>query len=99
MRQTSRLLLACLAMLLPSLASAQERPGFQADEAVSVPRIALAELKKLVDAGRVTLVDVRDLQSYRSGHIPGAIAIPLGTESQHIARLREAKKPIVTYCA
>ncbi|NWF71031.1 MAG: rhodanese-like domain-containing protein [Chloroflexi bacterium] len=44
-----------------------------------------------------TLVDVRTLEEYQDGHIPGALHIPLDELS---ARLREipAEKPIVVVC-
>ena len=36
-----------------------------------------AETKKLLDARKVTLVDVRDAEEYAEDHIPGAINIPV----------------------
>ena len=35
-----------------------------------------AETKKLLDAGKVTLIDVRDTEEYAEDHIPGAVNIP-----------------------
>jgi rhodanese-related sulfurtransferase len=45
-----------------------------------------------------TLVDVRTTEEYRSGHIPGAVNIPLNTLP---ARLKEipADRPVVVVCA
>jgi thiosulfate/3-mercaptopyruvate sulfurtransferase len=34
------------------------------------------ETKKLLDAGKVTIVDVRDVDEYTEDHIPGAVNIP-----------------------
>ncbi len=34
------------------------------------------ETKKLLDAGKVTIVDVRDTEEYAEDHIPGAVNIP-----------------------
>lgn len=85
--------LAILAVLLGPPAFGQV-----ADEA-SVPRIALADFKKAVDAGQVAIVDVRDAASYAGGHLPGAISVPLEALPQRLAALKASKKPIVTYCA
>lgn len=70
---------------------AQQAPG----------RIEIDELRKLQAAKHVLVVDVRDAGSFATGHIPGAINIPLGQEEQdaHSSRLRAEKRPIVTYCA
>lgn len=47
--------------------------------------------------GQFVLVDVRQPEEYRSGHIPGARLVPLGElEARHGELAREKK--IVTYC-
>ena len=49
-------------------------------------RIALAELKRLLDAkADVILIDVRNQLDYNFGHIPGAISMPFpdGIETRH----------------
>ena len=54
--------------------------------AVEPERIALAELKRLLDAKEnVTLIDVRALIHHNFGHIPGAISMPFpdGIEARH----------------
>jgi ubiquinone/menaquinone biosynthesis C-methylase UbiE len=64
-------------------------------------RIGVDEFKKLAAANNVLVVDVRDPESFRDGHLPGAelimiedIAAGKGTE-----RLRGERRPIVTYCS
>src|SRR4030095_7467860 len=42
-----------------------------------VKRIGVDEAKRLIDEGRVRLVDVREPDEWTSGHIPQAIHIPL----------------------
>ncbi len=65
------------------------------------PRISQEEFKKLRAEGQVVVVDVRDADSYKAGHIPGAISIPLDqiTAPEHVKDLKAAGKPIITYCA
>ena len=61
----------------------------------------MAEFKKLLAANTVLVIDVRDAQSFATGHIPGARSIPLGSllEPARVAELKAAKKEIVLYCA
>ena len=55
------------------------------------------ELLRRVRSGEVTVLDVRPLEEYRAGHIPGAISIPVGELK---ARLKELPKgaEVVAYC-
>ena len=45
-----------------------------------------------------TLVDVRTPEEYNSGHIEGAINIPLDQVPQKLNEIRELPKPIIAYC-
>jgi ubiquinone/menaquinone biosynthesis C-methylase UbiE len=51
-------------------------PGSDADWKAPVLRISLDEFKRLLAVDGVIVVDVRDGQSYREGHIPGALSMP-----------------------
>ena len=62
-------------------------------------RIEWAEFKKLYDAKKIALVDVRGAEAFTAGHIPGARSVPLDQIEQRADALRKLKKPIVTYCA
>lgn len=73
------------------------RPASTDTELNSVPRIPLAEARQRVENRAVTLIDVRDANSYIAGHIPGAIQIPLARIEGEINYLPRGK-PIVTYC-
>jgi rhodanese-related sulfurtransferase len=55
------------------------------------------ELLRRVREGKVTVLDVRPIEEYRAGHIPGAISIPV---SELKARLKELPKnrEVVAYC-
>jgi len=101
---------ALLAAAIPSLAAAQDKPAASdkpaaqdkpsaPPAAVVVERIPLDELKKLLAANKVLVVDVRSAEAYTAGHIPGAVSAPLLEIEKHVQELKSAKKPIVTYCA
>jgi Rhodanese-like domain len=64
---------------------------------VSVPRIEAADLLQKLENKQVTLIDVRDVDSYRTRHIPGAMQIPLSFIAGEVPYLPK-DKPIVTYC-
>jgi predicted methyltransferase len=62
-------------------------------------RIAVTDFKKLQAKGDVVILDVRDEESYRRGHLPGAVLMPPDTVAGRAAELRSEKRPIVTYCS
>ena len=83
-------------------ASAKAAPAAPAAEAspkdVVVERVTIDELKKLMAADKVLVLDARSADAYREAHIPGSVSIPLGEIEKHISELKSAKKPIVAYC-
>jgi phage shock protein E len=68
---------------------------------VNSPRVRIQwdEFKKLYDAKKIVVVDVRDEQSFKERHIPGAMLVPLDQVEKRAAELRKLGKPVVTYCA
>ena len=66
-------------------------------ERAAVPRITPDELKQKMDRNEVTVIDVRDAASFRSGRIPGARHIPLARVEGEIDYLPKTKQ-IVFYC-
>jgi rhodanese-related sulfurtransferase/predicted transcriptional regulator len=60
----------------------------------SVDQQALVER---VSRGEVTVLDVRPTEEFETGHIPGALSVPLAELKQRIAGL-PAGKEIVAYC-
>ena len=61
-------------------------------------RIALAELKRLLDAKEnVTLIDVRNQLDYNFGHIPGAISMSFPDEIEARHQTLPANGLIVLY--
>ncbi len=56
-----------------------------------------AELIDLVHSGEAMVIDVRPPVEYQSGHIPGAVNIPLEQLAQHLDRLPPGQE-VVAYC-
>jgi len=74
----------------------------QVDETANAPRIPMAEFKPLMTSGKVLVIDVRDTQSFVTGHVPGAQSVPLDTllAPKTLDVLKGAgNRPIVLYCA
>jgi rhodanese-related sulfurtransferase len=59
--------------------------------------VDIAELRRLVDEGTVTLLDVRPELEYRQGHIVGARSIPVDELERRLAELPRDRE-VVAYC-
>lgn len=59
--------------------------------------IAREELLDRVSDGLVTVIDVRPAEEYKSGHIPGAMNVPLSELQKHLDEF-ENELEIVAYC-
>lgn len=63
-------------------------------------RISRAQLERLIDAGRVTVVDALPASHYDQQHLPGAVNLVADdVESRARELLPDKHAPIVTYCS
>lgn len=62
-----------------------------------VTRIAVEDLRAKLNRNEVTIIDVRDANSFATRHIPGAINIPFASTESMLDQIPK-DKPIVTYC-
>ncbi|MCU7843928.1 MAG: metalloregulator ArsR/SmtB family transcription factor [Candidatus Thiodiazotropha sp. (ex Monitilora ramsayi)] len=94
-----------VAALLGSLRDVAERHLADVDRLVddylsvkdSLEPVLASELLNRVREGLVTVLDVRPKEEYASGHLPGAINIPLGELEKHLDKL-DPDHEIVAYC-
>ena len=63
----------------------------------SLEPIPAEELRRRLEAGDVTLIDVRPADEFAAGHLPGALSLPL-TELPDRLRELPRRKEIVAYC-
>ena len=64
-----------------------------------VSSLSAAEALRLINDQEALILDVRDGNEYKEGHIPQARHIPLGALRDRLGELTKAKdKPIVVYC-
>ena len=66
-------------------------------EPVPLDRKSARELRREVEAGKVTLVDLRPADEYSACHIPGALSLP-AEELPHRVDELPKRKEIVAYC-
>ena len=55
------------------------------------------DFKTLVNKGAI-IVDVRSASEFNSGHVTGAINIPLELINSKVADLKKRNKPVITCC-
>ena len=59
--------------------------------------VSLPELRRLMRAGDVTVIDVRPKGEYVAGHVPGALSIPVAELKRRLGEIPK-RKQVVAYC-
>lgn len=59
--------------------------------------VSRTELKQRLQKGLVTVLDVRPVEEFQQGHVPGARNVPIGQLKRWLARL-DRNTEIVAYC-
>ena len=63
-------------------------------------QITQEEAKEMMDTQEVIILDVREQDEYDSGHIPGAVLLPVGTIDEATAAevIPEKDSTVLVYC-
>lgn len=66
----------------------------------SYQQITQEAAKEMTDAQEVIILDVREQDEYDSGHIPGAVLLPVGTIDKNTAAqaISEKDSTVLVYC-
>ncbi|HET7480640.1 MAG TPA: rhodanese-like domain-containing protein [Rubrobacteraceae bacterium] len=64
---------------------------------MTVPGIGFEEVRERMTGGGVLLVDVREDEEWREGHLPGAVHAPLSEFGKEVSR-SFAGREVVVYC-
>ncbi|KOP68325.1 ArsR family transcriptional regulator [Bacillus sp. FJAT-18019] len=67
------------------------------DQLSDIEEVSLEELLSRMEAGEVTLIDVRPKDEFEAAHIPGAISMPIEELAEQLNSL-PVKSKIVAYC-
>jgi phage shock protein E len=80
-------------IMLPAGCSGGENSG-------SFQQISQEEAKEMMDTQEVIVLDVREQDEYDSGHIPGAVLLPVGTINEETASavIPEKDSAVLVYC-
>lgn len=95
--QVCRFFVALRDLAADRLAEVEQIAAAFLDTPDELEQIDREELRKRIRRGKVVVVDVRPEQEYRSGHIPGAISMPLEALSERLGEL-SVDAEVVAYC-
>lgn len=75
----------------------------QGNVAAAFPRVGLAELRAVMAAGKVVVIDARPALFFRTGHLPGAVNLPregfqVAYEPLRARLERDRNQALVVYC-
>jgi rhodanese-related sulfurtransferase/DNA-binding MarR family transcriptional regulator len=59
--------------------------------------VGMGELVRRLEAGEVTVLDVRPEDEYRSAHIPGAVSMPIEELERRLGEIPR-DRPVIAYC-
>ena len=84
--------LFALVMLLTGCSGGENSGSYQ--------QISQEEAKEMMDTQEVIVLDVREQDEYDSGHIPGAVLLPVGTINEETASavIPEKDSAVLVYC-
>ena len=92
-----RLLRSLEAVAHSSLADARDAARAYLGARDTLEPVSLAELRRLVLAREVTVLDVRPPEEFVAGHIPGARSIPVADLKRRLRELPR-RREVVAYC-
>ena len=86
--------------ILPLQLSLLLLAGCGGNAAAGYQQITQEEAKAMMDSQEVIILDVREQDEYDSGHIPGAVLLPVGTIDDTTAAqvIPEKDSTVLVYC-
>ena len=86
--------------ILPILLSLLLLTGCGGNSSDGYQQITQEEAKEMMDTQEVIILDVREQDEYDSGHVPGAVLLPVGTIDEDTAAevIPEKDSTVLVYC-
>ena len=86
--------------MFPLLLSLLLLTGCGGSSADGYQQITQEEAKEMMDTQEVIILDVREQDEYDSGHIPGAVLLPVGTINEETAAgvIPDKDATVLVYC-
>ena len=84
--------------ILPGLAALGVVAFFAWPASGSVDDISFDEVRQRLQAGSITLIDVREPDEFAAGHVPGAVNMPMSKFNPATLPASKAEKPVVVMC-
>jgi rhodanese-related sulfurtransferase/DNA-binding transcriptional ArsR family regulator len=91
------LLRALKALAQSRLAEVDQVAALYLTQRDALEPVRLAELRRMVRHGEVTLIDVRPRAEYEAGHIPGAISVPVAELKRRLGEIPD-RSEVIAYC-
>lgn len=79
------------------LADVQQVVRLYLDGHDALEPVTFKQLRQLIRDGDVTIVDVRPVEEYNAGHIPGALSVPVPELKRRLREIPKAKE-VIAYC-
>jgi rhodanese-related sulfurtransferase len=79
------------------LAEIQQAANLYIDGRDELEPVTLKELRRRLRDDEVTLIDVRPVEEYRAGHIPGALSIPVNQLKRRLPEIPKGRE-VIAYC-
>ena len=95
--QVARFYLALRGLAESRLASIEKAAREFFREPADIEAVPGEELLRRVKNGEVTVLDVRPVEEYRAGHIPGALSLPVAELADRLGELPKGRD-VVAYC-
>lgn len=79
------------------LAEVEQVTSLYLDSRDELDSVTLKELRRLLRAGAVTVIDVRPRDEFEAGHIPGALSVPVPELRKRLGEIPKSRE-VIAYC-